>query len=156
MPELTDQQFAVFAEATDIERPLIMTNLPFGKLIDDIVHPYEADEPFFVDGAPLTKKKIRRIKILKQEPFLARGLAILHHDLRQSSDARKQEILGQQYHTRVEAILRESSEDVTSQILKAFNTAIRPRLKDYLPKKDELIKAALEVFVDQAKKLGGA
>ena len=65
-------------------------------------------------------------------------------------------MLGEQYHARVEAILRGNGEDVTSQVLSAFNSTIKPRLKDYLPKKEELIKAALEVFVNQVKALGGA
>ncbi len=156
---MTDQgepRFAVYAEATGLDRPLIMIGLTFPRLIDDLVHPFEADKPFFIDGAPVTKSKLRRIKILKERASLQRNLAILHNALRTGSDAQKQKVLGDQYHVRVEAILRDSTEDVTSQVISAFNVAIRPKLKDYLPKKEELIKAAMEVFVNQLKALGSA
>jgi hypothetical protein len=85
----TDRKFAIYAEATDQQRPLIMTGLTFARLIDDVVHPFEADKPFFVDGAPLMKPKIKRIKILQQSEFLERNLAELHHMLKVSSDAQK-------------------------------------------------------------------
>lgn len=156
MTDWTDQKFAIYAEAADIARPLIMTGLTVGRLIDEIVHPYEADESFFVDGAPLKRAKLKRIKILKENEGSARSLAILHHALRTGSDPHKQKVLGDQYHVRVEAIPRDCTEDVTSQVIRAFNVTIRPRLKDYLPKKEELIKAAMEALVSQLKTLGGA
>ena len=36
-----EPSFAIFAECRDFERPLIMTGLSFGRLIDDIVKPLE-------------------------------------------------------------------------------------------------------------------
>jgi hypothetical protein len=45
---------------------------------------------------------------------------------------------------------------VTAQIIKAYDRAIKPSLKDYLPKRDELIKAAMTVFIEAVKKLGTA
>ena len=155
MTDPVEPRFAVYAESRDHDKPLVVTGLTFARLIDDIVHPYEEDKPFFVDGAPVTKNKLKRIKIVREREGLARSLADLHHSLRRG-DASTQKILGDQYHIRVEAILRASGEDVTSQVLKAFNAKIRPHLKDYLPKKEELIKATLQLFLDELKRLGGA
>ena len=67
-----------------------------------------------------------------------------------------QKLLGEQYYTRLEALFRETSEDVTSQVISAFNTEIKPRLKDYLPSRKELIDAALKVFVESLCALGGS
>jgi hypothetical protein len=44
-------------------------------------------------------------------------------------------------------------EDVTSQVIKAFDFKIKPCLKDYLPKREELIAAAFQVFVESVKAL---
>ena len=44
-------RFAVFAEADGQPKPLILTNLTFARLLDDIVVPYQTGEPFFIDGA---------------------------------------------------------------------------------------------------------
>ena len=68
-------------------------------------------------------------------------------------DLNEQQLYADQYHIRLEALFRESGEDVTSQIIKAFDRTIRPTLKDYLPKREELIKAALAMFVAGIKAL---
>jgi hypothetical protein len=65
----------------------------------------------------------------------------------------KQKLYAEQYHVRLEALLRESGEDVTSQVIKAYDRTIKPSLKDYIPKREELTKAALTVFVESIKAL---
>ena len=57
---------------------------------------------------------------------------------------------------RLEALLRWATEDVTTQVIKAFDTSIKPKLKDYLPKREELISAATGVFIQAIKALGGS
>jgi len=64
MDSSQNQVYAVYAEAEGQNRPLIQLDLPFGRLIDDIVVPYESGGAFFIDGAPVTAAKLRRIKIL--------------------------------------------------------------------------------------------
>jgi len=59
------QKFAIYAEAKGYWRPLIMTHLPFARLIDDIVYPYENNESFMIDGAPLKRDLITKFKILR-------------------------------------------------------------------------------------------
>jgi len=150
-----EQKFSVYAEAEGFDRPLIVIDLPFPRVIDDIVVPFEGNEPFFIDGAPLTRTKIRRLKILQQKDFFRTEFNRFNHSLK-SYDARISKTYGEQYHVRLEALLRWATEDVTTQIIKAFDTAIKPSLRDYLPKRDELIQAATIVFIESIKKLSGS
>ncbi len=146
--------FAVLAEAEGYEKPLILTNLSFARLIDDVVYPFEKKEPFFIDGTPIMREKIRKLKILRQREYFPRLLGELHRGLRRG-DIKRQKIYGDQYYIRFEAALRAGCEDVTSQVIKAFDTKIKPKLKDYLPKREELIEAAATFFWEGIKKLGG-
>ncbi len=52
--------------------------------------------------------------------------------------------------------MRESGEDVTEQVIKAFRTVIKPKLKDYIPNKEALLDAAVKVFGESVKLLSGA
>ncbi len=146
--------FAVFCEAEGYEKPLVLTGLTFARLIDDVVVYYEEEKPFFIDGAPLSKKKIRKLKILRQGKNFSFLFGSLYHKL-SSSDKAIQKIYGEQYYTRLEACLRAGCEDVTSQVIKAFDNKIRPKLKDYLSKRDDLIQAAYQVFITGMKILSG-
>lgn len=149
------ESFGVFVEAEGYEKPLILTGLTFARLFDDIVKPFQTDEPMFVDGAPLEKKMIRKIKILslRRSDF---GMAFgdLNYGMREGND-KIQKLYGEQYHIRLEAALRECGEDVTSQIIKAFETKVKPGIKEYLPKRDELISAASKFFWEGIKTLSG-
>lgn len=94
---------------------------------------------------PVSKEKIQRIKIVRLgQPFkekmwdLDRGL--------NRGDHQHQKIYGDQYETRFEHILRTAAEDVTAQVIKAYNQAVKPSLKDYVPKREELISAATTII----------
>jgi len=149
-----EPKFAVFCEANGYERALCLHDLSFARLMDEIIVSFEKNEPFFIDGAPLQRDKIRRLKFLKQGESFKRFFHDLHWSIRQA-DTSKSKILADQYSVRLEAIYRETCEDVTSQVIKAFNTEIKPRLKDYLPKRQELLAAASRVFVEGMKLYGG-
>jgi len=152
--EKKEDQFAVFAEADDQSKPLIMTHLTFARLMDEVVLPYQTNEAFFVDGAPLKKQNLKRLKIIKQEDLFNSIYHDLHRTMRwRGGDLKRQQLYGEQYHIRLEALLRESGVDVTAQILKAFDRTIKPSLKHYIPKREELIKAALMIFVESMKAL---
>lgn len=151
----TNKVFAVVAEANGYERALIQTELPFGRLMDEIVKPFQGGEPFFVDGAPLTRDKIRKLKFLEETDNCKKFLYEFHWRLRTWND-KDHKHLAEQYDVRVEAILRETGKDVTAQIIKAFDNKIKPGLRDYIPKREELINAALQVFLQSIKTLGGA
>ena len=154
--EQKEELFAVYAVRKNDPTPLIQTHLSFGRLMDDIVMPFESDEMFFIDGAPIKATDIDRIKIIRQQEFFNRTFHDLHWGMRHSGDLKKQELYARQYHVRLEALLRESGEDVTSQVIKAYRTAIKPKLKDYLPNKEALLGAAIKVFTESLKSLSGA
>jgi hypothetical protein len=144
--------FGIYAEAEGHDKPLIMTSVPFGRLMEDIVMPYQSDKPFFVDGAPLSRKQIKKLKIVRLNGNFPIRFENFHRFL-DGSRHETQKLYGEQYQVRIEALLRDNGEDVTSQIITAYDRTIKLRLKDYLPKREELIKAALEVFIESVKKL---
>jgi hypothetical protein len=66
-------------------------------------------------------------------------------------DIKSKEIHAKQYTMFFEAILRNRCEDVTSQVVKAYKTAIKPSIKDYLPNKDAVLKASVNIFIEGMK-----
>jgi hypothetical protein len=144
--------FGVIAEVEERNKQLVHLNLSFGRLIDEIVVPYDTDEPFFIDGVPVTKNKIRRIKIISLTEKFQNGMFELESGLTRGEHQR-QKTYGDQYETRFEHLLRTDAEDVTSQIIKAYNKAVKPKLKDYVPKREELISAATTIFIEAMKSL---
>ena len=153
MAENAERDFAVFAEVEDRQKPLVLINLTFGRPMDDVVVPYHSDEPFFVDGVPVTRDKLKRIKIVQQRSTFRQVLAQFHYSL-SNGVPQVRKTYGEQYDKRLEAILRSAGEDVTSQVVKAFDAEIKPNLKNYLPDREQLIGAALQVFVAGMKMLG--
>ena len=145
--------YAVFAEAQGHQKPLFQVELTFPRLVDDIIVPYQTGETFFIDGVPLTSENINRIKVLKLTTNFSEAKRRFDHKLTRGIP-QEMKILGDQYSTRFEHIMRQHSEDVTSQVLKAFNQEIMPSIKDYLPKRDELISAAAKIFIESIKALG--
>ncbi len=150
MPDDTQERFAVYCEATDHQGPLYLSDLTFARLLEDVVIPLESKEPFFVDGAPITKEKVRVLKIIRQLKGFSRAFVDLHWRLRVTRGDQSR-MLGEQYDVRLKAVFREQGEDVTSQVIKAFNTEIKPSLTDYLSKRKELIESAARVFLESLR-----
>ena len=152
----SNDRFAVMAESTDYDRPLVLIDIPFARVIDEIVVPYDSGDSFFIDGVSLSRTDIKRIKIVnyKPGPHFRSEINKLSNGLT-GSDPRKNKTYGDQYYVRLEHILRTQTIDVTSQVLKAYNQAVKPSLKEYLPKREDLIKAAMTVFCEAMKSLGG-
>ena len=154
MSEQKEDLFAVLAEVGGHSEPLIVTHLTFARLMDDIIVPYHTDQPFFVDGFPVKRDTLERIKVIRQKEFFEGDFHDLHYGMRRG-DLKRQQMYAAQYHVRLDAALRGAGEDVTSQVIKAFEAKIRPSIKDYLPKREELIGAALQVFIASMKMFGG-
>ncbi|MDP3297044.1 MAG: hypothetical protein Q8N09_05540 [Thermodesulfovibrionia bacterium] len=154
MPTDENQQFAIIAEAKDYDKPLYLHNLTFSRLIDDIVVPYQSKAPFFIDGIPVKVDDLRKIKIIQQKENFNSLFDELHSCLRRGNSSGLK-VPAQDYNTRIAALFREAGDDVTSQIIKAFDGEIRPKLKDYIPKREELIEAAFRVFSESMKYFGG-
>ena len=64
-----------------------------------------------------------------------------------------QKTYGDQYETRFEHVLRTDAEDVTAQVIKAYVEVVKPSIKDYLPKRQELTSSATTFFVEAIKAL---
>jgi hypothetical protein len=56
-----------------------------------------------------------------------------------------------QYPVFMEAMLREHCTDVTSQVISAFRTAVKPKLSDRLPDKTVLFDAAIKLLIEGTK-----
>jgi hypothetical protein len=153
--EKKEDLFAVYAVRKDEPTPLIQTHLPFGRLMEDIVMPFESIDMFFIDGAPVKATDLDRIKIIRQKEFFTRNFNDIHRGMHYGGDLKKQELYAKQYHIRLEALLRESGEDLTAQAVKAYRTVIKPKLKDYIPNKEALLGAAVKVFAESIKLLSG-
>ncbi len=147
------EAFAVYAVRKSESTPLIQTHLPFKRLMDEVVVPFESGEMFFIDGAPVKATDLDRIKIIRQKEFFDRIYHDLHHSMRWGGDIKKQELYAKQYHVRLEAILRECGDDVTAQVVKAYQTVIKPKLRDYMPDREALLDLAVKAFGESIKLL---
>ena len=63
--EQSEPRFGVVAEIEGRSRQVVLLNLPFGRLIDEIIVPYDNGDPFFIDGVSVTRKSIGRIKVVE-------------------------------------------------------------------------------------------
>jgi len=146
--EVKEPTFTVMAESENHNKPLLLFSLTFARLIDDIVYPYEEKKPFFIDGVPLTQNKIKRLNIIREHDKFRQNVRDLHWKINRNDNSK---ILVDQYDTRLLAVIREGGDDVTSQVIKAYSHEIKPSIKDYIPKREELIKAALTVLIESIK-----
>ena len=147
-----EKHYGVIAEIDAYPKQLVLLDLQFGRLIDEIVVPYDNDEPFFIDGVPVTKAKIKRIKIIELGTEYSSGMWELERGLTRGDKAGRK-VYGDQYQTRFEHVLRTKAIDVTAQVIKAYNEVIKPSIKDYLPNRQELIGTATKVFIETMKLL---
>jgi hypothetical protein len=150
--EQSESRFGVIAEIDGRPRSVVQLKVPFGRLIDEIIVPYDNDQPFFIDGVTVTRKNIKRIKVVELGEAFHAAMREFENMLNRGK-AENQKIWGDQYETRFEHILRIYTQDVTAQVLKAYSQAVKPQLKDYIPKREELISAATTIFVEAMKVL---
>lgn len=153
MPD-TETRFAVVAEKRGYDRPLYLHDLTFARLIDNVVVPYESAKPFFIDGVPVKRGELAKIKIIQQAQDFSEQFSQLHHGVSMPKSKEAIHVPTTEYPMRLDALFRGEGDDVTSQVIQAFDVKIRPKLKDYLPRQEELISAAFQVFVDSMKRLG--
>lgn len=147
-----ERRFTIVAVRKDNPSQLIQINLPWQRLMEDIVFPYDEGEMFFIDGAAIKSDMLDRLKILLQGPSFNPLFAELNRNLR-FGDIKNKELHARQYQVFFDAILRERCEDVTSQVIKAYKTAIKPSIKDYFPKREQLLDASVKIFIEGMKLL---
>jgi hypothetical protein len=132
-------RFAVLAEKEGDIRSLFLHGLTITKLYEHIVVPYEEDKPFFVDGVPLERKTLRRIKIIREDQEFVQDLDRLHNrvQLPRASDMHTPIA---DYPGLLVSLFQERNVDVTSDVINAY----REKKKLKLPL-DELIAAAAQI-----------
>jgi hypothetical protein len=118
--------------------------------MEDIVIPYDSGELFFIDGAPVRATDLDRLKILLNGQNFGPAFSRLHWEMR-TNVAKDKEIYARQYPVLLEALTREHCRDVTSQVVSAYKTAVKPKLKDHLPDKNALLSAAITLFTESLK-----
>jgi hypothetical protein len=151
-PEKAEDLYAVYAVRKAEFTPLIQTGLPFRRLMDEVVVPFESGEVFFLDGASVKSTDLDRIKIVREKGAFRRNLAQLHGNLRAGSPENKK-VIADKYHVHLEGVLRDSGEDITAQVIRAFRTQIKPSIKDYFPRREELLNLAAAFLTESLKQL---
>jgi hypothetical protein len=133
--------------------PLLQLNLPWERLMTDIVEPFDADKMFFIDGASVKATDLDRLKILINRPGLDGRVAEINRGMR-VGDAKSKEMYAKQYHALMDAAIRYYGTDVTSQVVSAFKTAVKPKLTDHIDKK-LLFDAAIKLVIEGTKAWAG-
>lgn len=152
--EAEKETFCVYAKVRAIDKPLLMLGLSFGRVVDDVLVPIERNERIYLDGVPSKKEDVLQLKILKETINFKQAYSGFHQDLHHASDVKRRELVAKNYDLMLEDLMRRNCEDITSQVVKAFDNSIKPKLSDYLPKKEELIKGAFEALLTSLKGLG--
>lgn len=151
---LVNATFAVIAETEGYTRPLYLHGLTFERVMDEIVIPYETNKPFFIDGVPVKRDNLLRLKVIQQSSGFDRALVDLHHFLRLGRASTKG-VPAAEYPTRLEAIFRSEGTDVTSYVLRAFDVALRKKLKGAVAENSEALATAARVFLDLLRAVSG-
>jgi len=155
MEDQSTQLFSVLAEVKNYDRTFILIQLTFGRLMDDIVIPYQSGKSFIIDGVQVNKDNLIRLKIIREKEYFLHEYEVFNYDLTRGKTEIR-EIYGRQYNIRLEALLRKAGEDVTSQIIKAYEKTIKPKLKSYKPNRDDILSVAFKFFWEGIKSLESA
>lgn len=113
MPQ--DLHFAVLAEKEGYDKPLLQHNLSLTQLYEEIVIPYEEGKSFFIDGVPVEKTKLKKIKITQQTASFIEDFEQLHENVRFRMRDSTVFIPIEDYPNRLVALFRESGVDVTAR-----------------------------------------
>jgi hypothetical protein len=140
--------FAVLAEKEGDPRGLFLHGLTITKLYDHIVVPYEEDKPFFIDGVPLERKTLRRIKIIRQDDEFVRELDRLHNRIKNLRTSDLYSPIAD-YPGRLLALFQERDSDVTSDVINAY----REKKKLKLPV-NEIVAAAAQIAIEAIRRAG--
>ena len=155
MPDEAEKEtFCVYAKVRSFDKPLLMLGLSFGRVVDDVLIPLEKNELVSLDGVSSKKEDILQLKILKETVIFKQAYSGFYHELHKAHDIKRRELVAKNYDLMLEDLMRRNCQDITSQVVKAFDNSIKPKLSDYLPKKEELIKGAFEALLVSLKGLG--
>jgi hypothetical protein len=141
-------RFAILAEKEGDPRGLFLHDLTINKLYEHIVVPYEEDKPFFIDGVPLERKTLRRIKIIRESEAFVHDLDRLHNRVKNPRGSDMHTPISD-YPGQLVALFQERNLDVTSDVINAY----REKRKLRLPV-DELIAAAAQIATAAIRSAG--
>lgn len=142
-------RFGVLAQKVGSSRPLYMHGLTFERLMDDVIVPYDQKQPFFIDGVPVTRETLERIKVVRQGTSFDHYFRKLHEMAQAPSSAAF--VRAEDYPTRLDVVFRAHTEDVTAQMVQAYTRGVLPGIKDYVKKRPELLKVAFGIFTEGMK-----
>lgn len=137
------QLFAVVAEKEGYSGRMLQLHLTLDELLGQIVHPYREERRFFIDGVPCDAKSLNRIKILREHETLFRFVMDNHCNLFAPSGVNPPAKPSVPFNDGVDAICRVHAEDVTAQIISAYEVA-KPTLVDEIG--EHLIPTRVEFF----------
>ena len=143
-----DMRFAVLAEKEGHPKGLFLHGLTITKLYEHIVVPYEEGKPFFIDGVPLERKMLRRIKIIREDQSFVHDLDRLHNGVKNPRGS-DMNIPISDYPGRLVALFQERNADVTSDVINAY----REKKKLTLPL-EELIATAGQIAIAAIRNAG--
>ena len=107
-----EEVYAIIAEVAN-HAPLSELHLPLASLLAAYVAPYEAGEPFFVDGMSVTKDTLLRFKVVRESAYFQNELSSMGRKMRrQSTEAGKG--TAKNYNVIFEDLLRNHTTDVTN------------------------------------------
>lgn len=156
-----DLKFAVIAETGRYGKPLLLFDITLDKLLEDIVVPYNSDEPFFIDGVPVSTSDIKRIKVLLQKDGFSEQVHRLHRKISDSSGnmrlAGERKLAIDEYSMRIEGLVRADTEDITSQVVRAYMSEIKPEAKntgEFIAKRQLLVEKTKEAIVKALVAIG--
>jgi hypothetical protein len=89
IPDAANSRFTIFVIRKANPEPLLQLNLPWKHLMTDIVEPYDAEEMFFIDGAPVRATDLDRLKILVNRQGLDGRLAEINRGIRVATQSPK-------------------------------------------------------------------
>jgi hypothetical protein len=140
MPDV-EIHFAILADKKGGPKGLFLHGLTITRLYEHVIVPYEENRPFFIDGVPLDKKTLRRIKIVRQDQRFDLDVRRLHNRIKNPRGSSLYTPIAD-YPGRLAALFQERSTDVTSDIIDAY----REKKKMKIPT-DRLIEAASQIAV---------
>lgn len=87
-----DSRFTLLAVRKDNPVQLLQLDVPWERLMTDVVTPYDSGDMFFIDGAAIKATDLDRLKILLNGPGFEEAFADLNWHLRTGEAKKKGDV----------------------------------------------------------------
>jgi hypothetical protein len=142
---VTELLYAVLGEAKEYDKPLFSHSMSLKALMVDIVGPYESGDAFRLDGVPVTKDTLTRLKVVKQGSGLTFSIDKCGRYLHRGKQSK---LSRDAYWDRIDMHFRQCP-DVTNLLVQAYVDRFKPEVDKV---DDALEKAGLIAVI--AEKVG--